>query len=76
MTQQMGSPAAQTRDVSGYQCSTGDGTIVTNVLVQQQGLSHEELCKKLSENPATSDRKKTNGESAYERNKQRQLNDC
>jgi hypothetical protein len=54
------------------------GTVVSreDVPVEQQQLSHEDVCAKLKENPATSDKKTTSGESAYERNKQRQANGC
>jgi hypothetical protein len=60
---------------------SGTGTITERVkedhAVQQQGLSHDELCKRLQDHAATSyDKKAGSGDSVYERNKARQANGC
>jgi hypothetical protein len=60
---------------------SGTGTITERVkedhAVQQQGLSHDELCKRLQDHAATSyDKKAGSGDSVYERNKARQENGC
>jgi len=56
---------------------TGSGTLVEQVPVDQRGMSKSEVCNHLSQPDAqVSDKKKSNAEAGYERNKMRQANGC
>jgi hypothetical protein len=47
-----------------------------NAPVQQQALSHSDICQKLQEKAPVSEHGKSGADSAYERNKMRQANGC
>ena len=56
---------------------SGTTSRVDNEPVSQTAMSREELCQKLRDHPPTSDsKKKSNAESAYDRNKLRNENGC